>query len=106
MDQAADIALETLPPRPLTDEERQVLRAWIAATEVLSAFVSQRRTDDPTIFRRIVVLRRATKRYLYLVHCPPGASCWIVVSVVERETLGYFPSLRAALLFIRPVPLP
>jgi hypothetical protein len=46
------------------------------------------------------------KRYLYPGHCPPGASGWIVVSAVERETLGYFPTLRAALLFIRLVPLP
>ncbi|MGA3401979.1 MAG: hypothetical protein ABSC95_22420 [Acetobacteraceae bacterium] len=105
MDHDTETVLGALPPRPLTDDERQLLRAWTAATEVLSAFVSERRTDDPATFRRIVVIRRATKRQLYLIHCPHGANCWIVVSAVERENLGYFSTLRAALNFIKPATL-
>ena len=98
--------LGAFPPRPLTDDERQLLRAWIAATTVLSAFVSERRTDDPGTVGRIVVYRRVTKRPLYLIHSPHGSSCWVVHSAVERENLGYFPTLRAALNFVRPGALP
>jgi hypothetical protein len=106
MDQYIENVLEEHPPRLVTADERQLVRDWADATGVLSAFVSERRTDDPGIYRRIVVFRRVTKRHLYLVHCPHGSSCWIVLSAVERENLGYFPTLRAALIFIRPAPLP
>jgi len=106
MDHFIDSVLEGSPPRPLTDEERLIVRAWAEASSVHSAFVSERRTDDPAIYRRIVVLRRVTKRQLYLVHCPQGSNCWIVLSAVERENLGYFPTLRDALNFIRPVSIP
>ncbi len=102
MDQNTESVLGASPPRPLTDDERQFLHAWIAGTEVLSAFLSERQTDDPAIFGQIVVFRRATKRHLYLIHCPQGANCWIVLSAVERENLGYFSTLRAALNYISP----
>jgi hypothetical protein len=106
MDHYIDSLLEGSPPRPLTDKERLMVRAWAEASSVHSAFVSERRTDDPAIYRRIVVLRRVTKRYLYLIHCPQGSNCWIVLSAVERDNLGYFPTLRDALNFIRPVTMP
>ena len=106
MDHHIESVLEASPPWPLTDDERQLLRDWAAASGVHSAFVASRRSDDPAIYRRIVIMRRATKRHLYLIHSPPGSGCWIVLSAIERENLGYFPSLRAALTFVRPVPLP
>jgi hypothetical protein len=106
MDQYVDNVVGERPPRLLTDDERLLLHAWATANGVLSAFVSQRQTDDPAIYRRIVVFRRVTKRHLYLIHCPLGSSGWIVLSAVERDDLGYFPSLRDALNFIRPVTLP
>jgi hypothetical protein len=106
MDHHIEIVLEELPPRRLTDDERQFLHAWAAASGVHSAFVASRQTDDPAIFGRIVVMRRATRRHLYLIHSPPGSGCWIVLSAIERENLGYFPSLPAALNFVRPVLVP
>jgi hypothetical protein len=106
MDHDAENVLTASPSRPLTDDEHQLLRAWIAATEVFSAFVSQRQDDDPTMCGRIIVLRRITKRHLYLIHCPEGSSRCIVFSADERENLGYFPTLRAALDYISPGALP
>lgn len=106
MDLYIDNVIEGSPPRLLTHEERLIVRAWAEASSVHSAFVSERRTDDPAIYRRIVVLRRVTKRQLYLVHCPQDSNCWIVQSAVERDNLGYFPTLRDALSFIRPVTMP
>jgi hypothetical protein len=94
--------LLTFPPRPITDGERQILLDWIATTDDLFAFVSERRSDDPAIYRRIVVMRRATNRNLYLVHSPKDSDCWLVMSATERENVGYFPTLRAALNYIRP----
>lgn len=93
--------LRTFPPRPITDGERQILLDWIGTTDDLSAFVSERRSDDPAIYRRIVVMRRATRRHLYLVHSPKDSDCWIVVSATEQEDIGRFPTLRAALNYVR-----
>ena len=94
--------LLTFPPRPITDGERQILLDWIGTTDDLSAFVSERRSDDPAIYRRIVIIRRATKRHLYLIHSPKDSDCWVVVSATEREDVGHFPTLRMALNYIRP----
>jgi hypothetical protein len=100
---AVDNSVSTSPPRPVTDGERQILLDWVDATDDLAAFVSERRSDDPGIFRRIVVHRRATKQRLYLIHCPQNSNWWVVTSAVERENVGYFPTLRAALQFVRPL---
>ena len=102
MDHHLENVLLTFPPRPITDGERQLLLDWIASTDDLFAFVSERRSDDPAIYRRIVVMRRATKRHMYLMHSPRDSDCWIVVSATEREDIGRFPTLRAALNYIRP----
>lgn len=106
MNHHIDNVLRTFPPRPVTDGERQILRDWIRTTEDLSAYVSERRSDDPAIYRRIVVSRRATKQHLYLIHSPQGSDCWIVLSAVEAEDVGHFPTLRAALDHIRPAAPP
>jgi hypothetical protein len=103
MDQTLDKAICSFPPRSITDGERQVLLDWIDANAELAAFVSERRSDDPTVYRRIVVLRRSTRQRLYLVHCPEGSNWWMVTAASERENVGFFPTLRAALSFIRPM---
>jgi hypothetical protein len=96
-----DHVLMTFPPRPLTDGERQILRDWAEPADDLVAYVSERRSDDPALYRRIVISRRATRQRLYLVHCPNGADAWIVVSAIEGEDVGRFPTLRAALHHIK-----
>lgn len=92
----------SFPPRPLTRAERQLLLDWTDASGDYSSFISERRSDDPTIYGRIVVQRRATNQYLYLVHCPRGSSWWIVLSAVTGENVGHFATLRAALDFLKP----
>lgn len=96
-------AVCAFPPRPVTDGERQLLLDWIEATGDFSGFVSERRSDDPAIYRRIVILRRATRQRLYVIHCPQGSNWWMVTSATEGEDVGYFATLRAALQFIRPL---
>jgi hypothetical protein len=50
----ADKVILTFPPRPLSQWEKALLAAWLAATQrrgldVHRAFVSERRGDDPKI---------------------------------------------------------
>jgi hypothetical protein len=90
-------------PRIMTIEEQSVLVQWLAAApHGVSAYVSQRNTDDPSVAQRIVVTIRGTRQPLYSVHCPVGADFWIVTSLFEGSEVGLFPSLRAALNFVRP----
>jgi hypothetical protein len=99
----ASSVLLTFPPRPLTDWERETLRGWAEAVDGYTAFVAERRSDDPAIYRRIVIARRRTKQHAYTVHAPQGMDVWVVVSTTEGEDIGTFPTLRAALEFVRPL---
>jgi hypothetical protein len=95
-------ALLTFPPRALTDWERETLRGWAEAVYGFTAFVAERRSDDPAIYRRIVITRR-TKQHAYTIYTPQGMDVWIVVSASEGEDIDSFPTLRAALEFVQPV---
>jgi hypothetical protein len=106
MDHPSKDVLRTFPPRPLTDDERLLLLDWIQAAKGFSAFVSERRSDDPAIYKRIVVSRRATKQYLYLIHAPTNSAGWIVLSAIKGEYVERFPTLRAALNYIEPITPP
>jgi hypothetical protein len=94
--------LLTFPVRPPTDGERDILRCWIAAADGFSAFVSERRGDDPGLYRRIVISRRRTKQRAYIVQAPQGRDVWIVVSAIDGDDIGRFLTLREALNFVQP----
>jgi hypothetical protein len=94
--------LMTFPPRPLTEGERDIVRAWAAEVDDVFAFVSERRSDDPTIYRRIVISRNSTGQRLYFIRPPQGHDSWLVLSAKEGEDLARCPTLRAALDFVRP----
>jgi hypothetical protein len=96
-------AIETFPPRPLTQGEREILHAWITGADDVFAFVSERRSDDPTIYRRIVISRSSTGQRLYLIRPPQGNDPWLVLSATEGEDVARCPTLRSALNFVRPV---
>lgn len=100
-DRAANV-LMTFPPRPLTDGEREILRVWATEADDVFAFVSERRSDDPAIYRRIVISRTSTGQRLYHIRPPQGHDSWLVVSAVEGEDVARCPTLRAALNFIKP----
>jgi hypothetical protein len=89
-------------PRIMSIEERSALVQWLAAApHGVSAYVSQRHTDDPSMAQRIVVTIHGVRHPLYSVHCPIGADFWIVTSLAEASEIGLFPSLRAAPNFVR-----
>lgn len=96
-------AIETFPPRPLTYGEREILHTWSAAADDVFAFVSERRSDDPTIYRQIVISRLSTGQRLYLICPPQGHDFWLVLCATEGEDVARCPTLRSALNFVRTV---
>ena len=95
--------LRTFPPRPLNPDERALVATWLAATSnVASAYVSERRSDDPALYRRVVVTVGQDRGPSCLIHAPVGLSCWLVSPVVQGSEVRRFDSLLAALNSIRP----
>lgn len=106
MDHSIQNVLRTSSPRPLTDDEHLLLNDWIQAAQGFTAFVSERRSDEPAIYRRIVVSLRATRQHLYLLHAATEPAGWIMLTIATGEYFGRFPTLRAVLDHIEPVVLP
>jgi len=101
-DDATNVFL-TFPPRSLADGEREMVRQWFAGTtDIASAYVSERRGDDPTHFRKIVIVEAGSRRPAWLVHCPNGTEVWLVTPQAEGFGPRYHTTLRAALESIRP----
>jgi hypothetical protein len=104
----ADNVVLTFPPRPISKWERAQIAEWHCATrqnapDIGRIFVSERRTDHPRIAGRIVVTLRSSQDPAYLVYTPTGLTFWVVAAAADWDTLHRFPTLLAALNFIRPV---
>jgi hypothetical protein len=96
--------LRTFPPRPLNPGERALVQSWLAgAYDVAAAYVSERRSDDPALYRRIVISIGPETRPTHLVHAPLGIGCWLVTAVGQDSEVQKYNSLRAALNSIRKV---
>jgi hypothetical protein len=96
--------LRTLPPRPLRPDERELVDAWLAAAgDVVSAYVSERRSDDPALYRRIVIFEDLRLGPSYLIHTPTFVDAWITLDVRQASAAQSFASLREALNSVRPV---
>ena len=96
--------LQTFPARPLRPDERELVAEWLAAAgDVSSAFVSERRTDDPAIYRRIAISADGNDAFTHLIHTPLHTNVWVVLDVRFKPEVHLFESLREALNFIRPV---
>jgi hypothetical protein len=96
--------LHTFPARPLSADERELVAEWLAAaSDVSSAFVSERRTDDPAIHRRIAISVEGNGAFTHFIHTPVHNDVWIVLNVHYRPEVHQFGSLLEALNFIRPV---
>jgi len=93
----------TATSRSISQQEQVVFERWLsAAPQGVYAFISRRSTDNPTMAQRIVVFSRGTRHPLYSLHAPLDADCWVVTSLVENDEVAWFPTLRAALNFVRP----
>ena len=96
--------LLALPPRPLRPDERTLLGEWLAAAgDIASAFFSERRADDPALYRRIVIYEDENAGPSYLVHAPLSVDTWVAMTVGNAAEARSFATLREALNSIRPV---
>ena len=96
--------LQTFPARPLRADERELVAEWLAAaSDVSFAFVSERRTDDPAIHRRIAISVEGNGAFTHFIHTPVHSDVWIVLNVHYKPEVHQFDSLLEALNFIRPV---
>ena len=97
-------AIRYFPPRPLTPDERALVAEWLAlAGDIADTYVSNRRSDDPALYRRIVIVSKPDEGPSHLIHAPPSRAVWIVFTIGRRTKIQRFPTLRAALNSVRPV---
>ena len=110
MPSKADNVILTFPPRPIAPRDHALLQEWFEATQrqdcdVIAAFVSERRGDDPMIVGRIAVVVSSnpfTREPTHLVYSPAGSAFWVVATASSLGSLGRFTTLRDALNSIQP----
>jgi hypothetical protein len=96
--------LNSYPVRPLTPDERALVAEWFAAAgDVVSAYVSNRRSDDPAIYHRVVISTRPDGTPSHLVQALLGRDVWLMFSLGVRTRIQRFRTLGAALNSIRSV---
>jgi hypothetical protein len=79
---------------------------WLAAAgDVASAYVSERRSDDQGIYRRVVITVEGSGP-THLIDAPTGTDYWIVLQCRPDQDVQTFGSLREALNSVRPVLAP
>ncbi len=97
-------AISHFPARLLTPEEHALVAEWLAgAGDIATAYVSNRRNDDPAYFRRIIIVTKPEDGPSHLIHAPAGSQNWVVFSRGPRQKIEVFPTLRTALNSVRPV---
>jgi hypothetical protein len=100
---AAQILL-SFPPRPLGDAERALFNEWLSrAGDISLAYVSERRSDDPRHYRRIVIWADPGGRPMCTIHAPSAGTNWLVTSTDQPTRVEIFDNLRDALNSIRAV---
>ena len=100
---AADILL-TFPARTLSPTEQALVQEWLGlAGDVPSAYVSQRRSDDPKFFGRVVLATGPDRKPSHTIHVPAGSAWWLVTSMGPPQRVRQFNTLRDALNSVRPV---
>jgi hypothetical protein len=97
-------AIRNFPARPPTPDERALLIDWLAlASDIASAYIAQRRSDDPDFRHRIVVTASIEDAPSHVIYAAAGRDVWIVSTPGQRTRIRRFRTLRAALNFVRPV---
>jgi|SRR5579863_3179533 hypothetical protein len=100
---AAQVLL-TFPPRQIGPEERALLNEWLGrAGDIPLAYVSERRSDDPRFYQRIVIVADPSKRLVYALHAPATASCWVVSPSDQPSHAEVYDTLLDALNSIKAV---
>ena len=88
----------------LSPAERALVEEWLRlAGDVPFAYVSQRRSDDPSLFGRVVIATRPDKKPSHTIHVPAGSALWLVTLAGPPQSVRPFDTLRDALNSVRPV---
>jgi hypothetical protein len=97
-------AISHFPARRLTSDEHSIVIERLAsAVDIASAYISNRRGDDPTLHHRIITAPDSHAGPSHFIHAPGGRNIWIVFSSGWRTRVRRFRTLRAAFNSIRPV---
>ena len=100
---AVDILL-TFPPRMLSPTEQSLVQDWLGlANDVPLAYVSQRRSDDPTFFGRVVITTGSDTKPSHTIHVAAGSALWLLTAMGSPRSVQQFNTLRDALNSVRPV---
>lgn len=96
--------LAAFPPRAITPPEVELFRQWLSrAGDIPLAYVSERRSDDPRLYRRIVIKMDPDREPMCTVHAPSVGSRWIVTFLGRPYSVAVYKSLQDALNSIAPV---
>src|SRR5690242_19527017 len=94
---AVEILL-TFPPRMLSPTEQTLVQEWIGlANDVPFAYVSQRRSDDPKFFGRVVIATGPETKPSHTIHVPAGSALWLVTAMGPPQSVRQFNTLHDAL---------
>jgi hypothetical protein len=86
------------PARLMTPDERALFDDWLAtAGDIASAYISQRRGDDPVLRNRIVFAAGADDLASHIVFAATGRDIWVVLQPSRRTRIRRFRTLHAAL---------
>ena len=97
-------ALAAFPPRAITPLEVELLRQWLSrAGDVPLAYVSERRSDDPRFYRRIVMKMDPDGEPVCTVHAPSVGNQWLVSFLDRPNSAEIYDSLQDAPNSIMPV---
>jgi len=92
------------PPREVDPIERELLNDWLGrAGDVSTVYVSGRKSDDPALYRRIVIVSGSGDQPTHLIHAPDGLHLWVKLTIGPYAQVQLFDSLRTALNSIRHV---
>ena len=98
------VVLLTFPARAISPDERKLVSQWLAlAGDITAAYTADRRSDDPALYRRIVIVDNPHGRPAFLIHQPAGLTMWVKTVVRRKGRIETFETLRAALNSIRHV---
>jgi hypothetical protein len=102
-DPAHDLLLK-YPPREIDPGERQLVDEWLArASDISAAYVSGRKSDDPAMYRRIVIAAGPGNQPTHLIHAPTGLRLWLKMTLGGDPRVEMFDTLVSALNSIRQV---
>jgi len=100
---AADILL-IFPSRMLSPTEQVLVEEWLGLTaDVPLAYVSQRRSDDPAFFGRVVIATGPDTKPSHTIHAPAESTLWLLTSMGPPRSVRQFNTLHDALNSVRPV---